>query len=130
MPRCSSGSRIKGGELVSVELKPSFHGLFLLAGSNQGSLVGAEGFEPSISCSQSTRVKPGYATPRYVDCTGRSGTLPIRSSRAALTAGHSSRMIEKITLSRMVPSRRKRWRRRTPSSLAPSFLMAAESEGS
>ena len=37
---------IKGGEVVSVELKPPFHGLFLLAGSNQGSLVGEGGFEP------------------------------------------------------------------------------------
>jgi hypothetical protein len=31
---------IKGGELVSVELKPPFHGLFLLAGSNRGSWSG------------------------------------------------------------------------------------------
>lgn len=34
---------IKGGELVSVEPKPPFHGLFLLAGSNKGSLVGRAG---------------------------------------------------------------------------------------
>jgi len=34
---------IKVGELVSVELKPPFHGLFLLAGSNKGSLVGLSG---------------------------------------------------------------------------------------
>jgi len=33
----------KVGELVSVELKPPFHGLFLLAGSNKGSLVGLSG---------------------------------------------------------------------------------------
>jgi hypothetical protein len=37
---------IKDGQLVSVELKPPFHGLFLLAGSNKGSLVGEPGFEP------------------------------------------------------------------------------------
>jgi hypothetical protein len=37
---------IKGGELVSAELKPPFHGLSLLAGSNKGSLVRGPGFEP------------------------------------------------------------------------------------
>ena len=46
---------IKGGELVSVELKPPFHGLVLLAGSNKGSLVRGTGFEPGPSRSRNMR---------------------------------------------------------------------------
>jgi site-specific DNA recombinase len=46
---------IKGGKLVSVQLKPPFRGLFLLAGSNKGSLVGGPGFEPGASRSRSER---------------------------------------------------------------------------
>ncbi len=34
---------IEGGALVSVELKPPFHELSLLAGSNKGSLIGGRG---------------------------------------------------------------------------------------
>jgi hypothetical protein len=39
---------IKEGQLVSVELTPPFHGLFLLAGSNKNTLAEREGFEPSM----------------------------------------------------------------------------------
>ena len=37
---------IKGGQLAGVGLKQPFAGLFLLASSNKGTLVGGPGFEP------------------------------------------------------------------------------------
>ena len=38
---------ITGGRATAVELKQPFHGLFVLAGLNKGSLVGEAGFEPA-----------------------------------------------------------------------------------
>jgi hypothetical protein len=46
-------------------------------------------------------------------------------SRVALTLGHSSTNTEKITLSDTCPVQAIRARRRMPSSMAPSFVMAA-----
>jgi hypothetical protein len=40
---------IKGGQVAGVELKQPFAGLFLLASSNKGTLVGGAGFEPGAS---------------------------------------------------------------------------------
>ena len=40
---------IKGGELAGVALKQPFAGLFLLASSNKGTLVGEAGFEPATT---------------------------------------------------------------------------------
>ena len=40
---------VKGGQLVGVELKQPFAGLFLLASSNKSSLVGETGFEPATT---------------------------------------------------------------------------------
>src|SRR6266478_7467743 len=43
---------IKGGQLAGVALKQPFAGLFLLASSNKGTLVGGPGFEPGASRSR------------------------------------------------------------------------------
>ncbi len=43
---------IKGGQLARVALKQPFAGLFLLASSNKGTLVGGPGFEPWASRSR------------------------------------------------------------------------------
>ena len=40
---------IKGGQLAGVALKEPFAGLFLLASSNKGTLVGEAGFEPATT---------------------------------------------------------------------------------
>ena len=46
---------IKGGQLAGVALKQPFAGLFLLASSNKGTLVGGPGFEPGVSRSRNLR---------------------------------------------------------------------------
>jgi len=46
---------IKGGQLAGVALKQPFAGLFLLACSNKGTLVGGPGFEPGASRSRTAR---------------------------------------------------------------------------
>ena len=46
---------IKGGQLAGVALKQPFAGLFLLASSNKGTLVGGPGFEPGASRSRTLR---------------------------------------------------------------------------
>jgi len=43
---------IKGGQVAGVALKQPFAGLFLLASSNKGTLVGGPGFEPGASRSR------------------------------------------------------------------------------
>lgn len=55
---------IKGGQLAGVALKQPFAGLFLLASSNKGTLVGAPGFEPGLSWSQTKRVTRLRYAPR------------------------------------------------------------------
>ncbi len=58
---------VSDGQLVSVEMKQPFHGLFFLAGSNKGRTVGEAGFEPATpwppaKCAAGLRYSPiGYS---------------------------------------------------------------------